>query len=174
MVRTLLVLISLVSCAAAQAPDFKDYPARVTGPKKPARVEIYSTADTSCFRAMLRQTARAGARFAGHYAIDYWGCGTNCARIGIVDLVTGQAYVSPFYVNIAGGGEHKSIKTAPGSRLVLVNDPEVVRKEYGDSPPDEFGPAYFLWTGKRLLPIKDGKVQTQEPRRAFDRCAAAR
>ena len=157
--------------AQERTPQFKEYPARVRQAKSSVKVKIYSTADTSCFRTMLRQTARQGVRFAGHYAIDYWGCGTNCARIGIVDLLNGRAYVSPFYVGIAGGG-HKAIKTEADSRLVLVNDPEVVRAEYGDPVPEEFVPSYFLWNGKQLLPIRNGKVTTLEPKRAFDACSA--
>jgi hypothetical protein len=170
---TVLVVLSAWSATVAQqpAPKFTDYPARVTPTKSSIKVKIYSTADTSCFRTMLRQTAKQGVRFAGHYAIDYWGCGTNCARIGIVDLFTGRAYVSPFYVGIAGGGQHKSIKTEAGSRLVLVNDPKVVRQEYGDPAPEEFAPGYFLWTGKHLLPIREGKVETVEPKRAFEPCS---
>ena len=172
-----IVLLFLIGCfvsAGAQepAPRFTDYPARVgrTGP--PVRVKQNSTPDTPCFRTMLRRTALKGQRFAGHYAIDYWGCGTNCARIGIVDLLTGRAYVSPFYVGIAGGGgQHRSIRTKPDSKLVLVNDPEVVREEYGDPPPEEFAPAYFLWTGNHLLPIRHGKVDQSEPKRAFERCS---
>jgi hypothetical protein len=174
--RTTLILMTICLCAVGataqdRTPQFADYPARVAPTKSPAKVKIYSTPDTSCFRTMLRQTAKTGARFAGHYAIDYWGCGTSCARIGIVDLKTGRAYVSPFYVGIAGGGQHKSIKTEARSRLVLVNDPELVRQEYGDPPPEELVPAYFVWTGKRLLPITNGKLQTAEPKRAFDPCA---
>lgn len=168
------ILGSIVSFAQAQTPDFKDYPARVVTAMNSVKVKIYSTPDTSCFRTMLRQTARSGQRFGGRYALDYWGCGTNCGRIGIVDLITGRAYVTPFYVGIAGGDGHRAIKTAPASRLVLVNDPEVVRKEYGDPPPDEFAPAYFVWTGKNLLPFDKGKVGRQEPKRAFDRCGSSR
>src|SRR4030095_4545956 len=107
--RTTLILMTICLCAVGataqdRTPQFADYPARVAPTNSPAKVKIYSTPDTSCFRTMLRQTAKTGARFAGHYAIDYWGCGTSCARIGIVDLKTGRAYVSPFYVGIAGGG----------------------------------------------------------------------
>ena len=169
---TILVVLCVWSAAAAQqrASGFNDYPAQVRQKKSSVKVKIYSTTDTSCFRTMLRQAAREGVRFAGHYAIDYWGCGTNCARIGIVDLLSGRAYVSPFYVGIAGGG-HKSIKTEAASRLVLVNDPEVVREEYGDPAPEEFAPSYFLWTGKHLLPIRDGKVDRVEPKRAFEPCS---
>ena len=169
------LLLVLYACSAGlaqqPAPKFSDYPARITRTGSPVRVKVYSTADTSCFRTMLRQTARQGVRFAGHYAIDYWGCGTSCARIGIVDLRNGRAYVSPFYVAIAGGGQHKSIKTTAGSKLVLVNDPEVVREEYGDPAPAEFAPGYFLWTGKQLLPIREGKVERVEPKRAFEPCS---
>lgn len=169
---TILFVLCAWSAAVAQerTPKFSDHPAQVTQTKSLAKVKVDSTRDTSCFRTMLRQTARQGVRFAGHYAIDYWGCGTNCARIGIVDLITGRAYVSPFYVGIAGGG-HKAIKTEAGSRLVLVNDPEVVREEYGDSAPEEFAPSYFLWTGKHLFPIRDGKVEPTEPKRAFEPCS---
>lgn len=170
---TILIVCCAWAAGLAQqpSPKFADYPARVSKSKSPVKVKISSTTDTSCFRTMLRQTVKQGARFAGHYAIDYWGCGTNCARIGIVDLVTGRAYVSPFYVGIAGGGQHKSIKTETGSRLVLVNDPEVVRKEYGDPAPEEFAPSYFLWTGKHLLPIREGQIEKVEPKRAFEPCS---
>ena len=174
LIRALVCLILFcfggMAVAQERAPQFREFPARVLRTGSNIGVKIHSTPDTSCFRTMLRQTARHGERFAGHYAIDYWGCGTNCARVGIVDLVSGRAYVSPFYVGIAGGGEHRSIKTSPDSRLVLVNDPEVVRKEYGDPVPEEFVPAYFLWNGNHLLPIQDGRVGRQEPPRAFDPC----
>jgi len=162
----------LLAGAQESTPKFSDYSVPVIKTRPSVKVNAQSTADTRCFRTMLRQTARQGVRFGGHYAIDYWGCGTNCARIGIVDLLTGRAYVSPFYVGIAGGGQHKSIKTKADSRLVLVNDPEVVREEYGDPPPEEFVPAYFIWTGKHLLPIRNGKVDPAEPKRAFEPCSA--
>ncbi len=168
--KVIVLIIGCFVAAVAQEPKFSDYPARVIRAGAAVGVKQHSTPDTRCFRTMLRETARGGRKFAGHYAIDYWGCGTNCARIGIVDLLNGRAYVSPFYVGIAGGGQHRSIKTRPDSRLVLVNDPEVVREEYGDSPPEEFAPAYFLWTGKHLLPIRQGMVERGEPKRAFDPC----
>ena len=175
-IGALLLLLSAVACplVTGQTPSFKDYPAPVVQAKRSIKVNVNSTPDTSCFRTILRQTARTGQRFGGRYALDYWGCGTSCARIGIVDLLTGRAYVTPFYVGIAGGEGHKAIKTAPDSRLVLVNDPEVVRKEYSDPPPDELAPAYFLWTGKNLLPIENGKVVQREPKRAFDPCGKSR
>ena len=166
----LILFSGFVTLSQDGSPKFTDYPARVVRVRRSVRVQIYSTPDTSCFRTMLRRTAQRGSRFAGHYALDYWGCGTNCARIGIVDLLSGRSYVSPFYVGIAGG-DGNPIKVKPESRLVLVNDPEMVRKEYGDPPPEELSPKYFLWTGQHLLSIKNGKVEPREPKREFSRCS---
>ena len=149
-------------------PRFTDYPARVIGGGNSFNVKTRSTPDTACFRNMLRKTARYGEHFAGHYALSYWGCGTECARIGIVDLLTGRAYVSPFAVTGVG------IKTRSDSRLVLVNDPEVVGKNWGDPAPIAYQPMYFLWTGRHLLPIYEGGRIGREWEREFKRCAELR
>ena len=160
---------SLFTFAQVKTRTWTDYPARVIRTGSSAKVRINSTPDTSCFRTMLRTTARDGDRFAGHYALSYWGCGTQCARVGIVDLLTGRSYVSPYYISVVGGGV-RAIKTKPDSRLVLVNDPEVVGTDWGDPPPKELQPHYFLWTGRNLLPIDESGRPVQEPERAFERC----
>jgi hypothetical protein len=151
------------SLAQKRIPKFTDYPAQLIKTRKSVKVKIHSTVDTSCFRTMLRDTVRDGDRFAGHYALSYWGCGTECARLGIVNLLTGQSYVSPFAV--AGVG----IKVRPDSRLLIVNDPDAVRSNYGGSVPLRYEPNYYLWTGRHLLLIANGKA-TNEPEREFKRC----
>jgi hypothetical protein len=161
---------ALFTFAQQRTPKFTDYPARIIRTRTSVKVRIHSALDTSCFRTMLRTTARHGDRFAGHYALDYWGCGTECARVGIVDLLTGRAYVSPFYIATVGGSV-RAIKTEPDSRLVLVNDPKVVGKDWGDPPPKELQPSYFLWTGRHLLPINEHGRPGREPERAFERCS---
>lgn len=103
---------------------------------------------------MLRKAARHGQRFAGHYAVGYLGCGT-CLRLGIVDLITGRAYVTPFEASSAQG----IIKVKPDSRLVVIDDAE------------HDGSWYYLWTGRHLLSIYDGKVARHEREREFKRCS---
>ena len=163
-----LLLGGAIAFANGKIPEFTDYPARIIRTVNPVKVKIHSTPDTWCFRTMLRNTARHGDRFAGHYALSYWGCGTECARVGIVDLLTGRAYVSPYYVSVVGG-RRNAIKTKSNSRLVLVNDPEVVGKDWGEPSPIWAKPSYFLWTGQHLLPIDNGRV-VREPERFFKRC----
>ena len=152
--------------AQERVPQFTDYPSRVIRTSRSISVDIGSTPYTSCFRTMLRDTARRGVKFAGHYALSYWGCGTECAMIGIVDLRTGRSYVSPFFVSPV------SVKTRPDSRLLVINDPADVAKEFGDDTtdlPDRFQPEYYLWTGQKLLLNENGKIG-REPQPEFKRC----
>jgi hypothetical protein len=156
--------------AQDRVPQFKDYPSRGAQTRRSVTVDVRSTPYTSCFRTMLRETARSGVKFAGHYALSYWGCGSECAQIGIVDLRTGRSYVSPFFVTGLG------VKTQPDSRLLVVNDPREVAKKFGDDAahlPDWYRPEYYLWTGQKLLLIKNGKVG-QEPEPFFEQCRERR
>jgi len=104
---------------------------------------------------MLRKAAREGQVFAGHYALGYWGCGT-CIRLGIVDLVTGRSYATPFIASSAQG----IIKVKANSSLVVIDDVE---------NPD--GHLYYLWTGRNLLQILNGKVDRRESKPDFELCA---
>ena len=144
---------SATAFAQERVPKFTDYPARVTRTARAVKIQLHSTPDTVCFRTMLRKTAHDGQLFAGHYALWYWGCGT-CARVGIVDLLTGRAYVTRFMVSTAQG----VYKVTPNSRLLIVDDPEI------DTT------SYFLWTGRHLLPITNGRIERREPEREFQTC----
>jgi hypothetical protein len=145
-----------VALAQERSPQFKDYPARVIATRRPVKVNIHSTPDTVCFRTRLRETARDGQRFAGHYVVNYWGCGT-CVRIGIVDLLSGRSYVTPYVITPLAADN--VVKAKSDSRLLLV--------AHSEAPG---GYLYFLWTGRHLLPIYDGRVERREPPRGFRPC----
>ena len=140
--------------AQERVPKFTDYPARIIPTRRFVKLQLHSTPDTACFRTMLRRVARLGLRFAGHYAVGSWGCGT-CLRLGIVDLTTGRTYVTPFEAS----SRRASLNVQTDSRLLVIDDAE--------HPPGE----YYLWTGRHLLPIYNGKVERQEPERQFLRCS---
>jgi hypothetical protein len=154
LVATICIVFTNASFTQTRAPKFADYPARVIHTRRPVKVRIHSTPYTACFRTMLRETGTDGQLFAGRYAFGYWGCGT-CIRVGIVDLLTGRAYASPFMVSSAQGVY--TVKS--NSRLIMVNDAEEDRT------------FYFLWTGRHLLPIYNGQVQRREPEPMFETCA---
>ena len=45
---------------------------------------------------MIREAAKKGPNFAGHYAIAEWGCGTGCIQMAVVDLESGDVDLGPF------------------------------------------------------------------------------
>lgn len=157
LVLACVLLLSTTASAQERVPGFADYPARVVRTRRSVKVRIHSTPDTACFRTMLRKTAREGRLFAGRYAIGYWGCGT-CLRIGIVDLTSGRAYVTPFEASSAQG----VVKVRRDSRLVVIDDAE-----------SAYGSWHYLWNGRRLLRVVNGEVERREPGREFLRCSEA-
>ena len=162
----LYLLIAVMPChAQTRPPRYDGYTVEPTFPRHSARVRINSGPDTRCFRTMLRSTVRSGQRFAGHYAILNWGCGSECSRIGIVDLRTGKTYVSPFGIGVI------NLQARPNSRLMIANSPKWIQATYGDAPPDYISSQYYVWDGVRLRKVEDGKVGT-EPEREFQPCSA--
>jgi hypothetical protein len=143
----LLILFILAGTTLAQrkaTPGFQDYPVSEKFTGKPAPVNLRSHPHAREFRTMLRETAKLGAIFTGHYAVNYWGCGTECIRIGIVDLKTGRAYVSQFFANVG-------IATHIDSRLLIVAPPEKIKEIYGDDAPKYVYPRYYVWKNSRLV-----------------------
>jgi hypothetical protein len=154
-----IIVSSVGGIAQERSPEFSDYPVRVVSTRRSVKVQIHSTSNTVCFRTMLRKVAREGQLFAGHYAIGSWGCGT-CLRLGIVDLTNGRAYVTPFEASSAQG----IIRVKPNSRLVIIDDAERANPNW-----------YYLWSGRHLLDIDEGrKVARHEREREFLRCSEMR
>lgn len=61
---------------------------------KPAPA-IISGEEERSYRTMLREGAKQGPNFAGHYTIVQWGCGTECWQAAVVDAKTGRIYQLP-------------------------------------------------------------------------------
>ena len=45
---------------------------------------------------MIINGAKKGPNFAGHFTIVFWGCGTACITLAIVDAANGEVYDTPF------------------------------------------------------------------------------
>jgi hypothetical protein len=62
--------------ATEKTPEFSDFPINTLFHGVPAAPKV-STPGQRRFRTMIRQGAKKGANFAGHYAVAEWGCGTH-------------------------------------------------------------------------------------------------
>jgi hypothetical protein len=126
-------------------PRFADYPGGAKFRGKASRINFHSCSLARMFRTRLRDTVSIGPNFAGHYAVNSWGCGTECIQIGIVDLQNGNVYMPGF-------SAQAGVDTHANSRLLIVNPPARLKELYGDSPlPDDyFQTRYYLWNGREL------------------------
>ena len=152
-----LIICSLSVGSHAQRrwpPHFADYPVKERVRGKPAPINFRSHSQARMFRTMLRDTAALGANFAGHYAVNWWGCGTECMRIGIVNLKTGDVYMSPFAAQVG-------IDSRVGSRLLVVNPPARLKEEFGDGPLPAFylQTRYYLWQNGKLVLIYPAELK---------------
>jgi hypothetical protein len=99
MTKTLLAfgLPLLLQPQAANVPRFDQYRVTEIYKGKPAQPVIKSAADRE-FRTRIRDGAKDGPNFAGHFTIVDWGCGAGCVSIAIVDAANGTTYNPPFKV----------------------------------------------------------------------------
>lgn len=74
--------------AQKQVPQFKNYPAGEVFRGKNAPVKL--TRADMLFRTRLRYAAKQKPNFAGHYVLNFWGCGTECLSGAAVDVKTGK------------------------------------------------------------------------------------
>lgn len=139
----------------SHAPAFTDYAVPVYQGKLTAP-DVRTHPRSRLFRTMIRQGAKAGPNFAGHYTLVFWGCGTNCLGLAIVDAISGQVFhpenlQAVDNLNVAfedfdflpPTDSFAMVKYRPDSRLLLViggiNEDERLR-----------GISYFVWDGKAL------------------------
>jgi hypothetical protein len=80
--------------ATRESPRFGDYPVKEVYRGRIAPV-VLDTKRARMFRSRLREDSRAGVNFAGHYTVVFWGCGTGCAQVAVVDAKTGRVYWPP-------------------------------------------------------------------------------
>jgi hypothetical protein len=137
-----------------KTPTFAQYGVSVrTARAKPPNLKSHK--DARLFRTNLRNAAKNGINFAGHYALTYWGCGSSCGVGAIVDLHDGTVFF-PKQLNGVWAQEWPDSKMIPfgfckNSRLLIL---------YGYLPDDyngdrvKYGYHYFVWNGSRLKHVK--------------------
>jgi hypothetical protein len=98
--KSSILLIFVTALAMAQAPQggplpkFEDFKVAEVFKGVPAQ-PILVTSGQRMFRTRIREAAKAGPNFAGHYAVAEWGCGAACVGFVIVDEKTGAILNAP-------------------------------------------------------------------------------
>ena len=87
----LFLAFSLVGFAQSTTPTFTQYAAKVEKTRN-VKVNLKSHKNAGMFRTNLRDAAKEGVNFAGHYILTTWGCGTNCSKSAIIDARNGRVF----------------------------------------------------------------------------------
>jgi hypothetical protein len=129
-------------------PRFEDYPVKERFSGKAAPVDLASHPDAPQFRTRLREQARTGPNFAGHFTVVDWGCGSPCQQQAIVDARNGRVFM-PEDLSTSYGVWYRL-----DSKL-LITDPvdHEIAKDFGDGWPDWLVTRYFVWEGGRLKEV---------------------
>jgi hypothetical protein len=141
-------------------PRFEDFAVVERFKGRPAPVNLRSHRQARRFRTVLRDGAKKGPNFAGHYTVTYWGCGTECIIFGITDARRGKVYIAPFN---AGYGLDYRID----SRLLVVNPPKELEGRFGTEDLERYHyveSLYFKWDGTRLRLIHPKKPKVKPER----------
>jgi hypothetical protein len=140
----------------ANPPRFEQYPVRgiYSGPL--ARPDVRSLARSRMFRTMIRQGAKSGVNFAGHYSIVSWGCGMGCRGLAVVDAVSGKVHHPANLLAVDNDNidfdeltknDEELVRFRPDSRLLIVIGG--INEE-----PARRGISYFVWENDRLKRIR--------------------
>ena len=133
-----------------EIPRFEDFPARASFQGRPAPVSL-SSRQARQFRTVLREGAKQGPNFSGHYTIVEWGCGANCLAFAVVNARTGYVYFPSFKLYDGLMEMPEKLKTAQpdhyrlDSRLVVG---------YGSAKYSGKGMHYYRWDGRRFRLIQ--------------------
>jgi hypothetical protein len=134
----------------AKTPQFNDFRVRERFRGNAVPVQLL-TRQARTYRTVLREGAKKGPNFAGHYTIVTWGCGSSCIQFAIVDARTGRVYFPPFYVAFGSNLRGKSLRDREplrfrrDSRLLIVTGS---RNEKGE------GVYFYEWVNGTLKLIR--------------------
>lgn len=138
---------------SASAPRFESFRARVYRGRV-APVNLRSARGAATFRTRLREGAKAGVNFAGHFSLVGWGCGTGCMSVAIVDARSGAVHfpkeLSAFGVWLWADLD-EPLTFRPDSRLLVMSGFPNSETEGGEP---KAGLYYYEWTGKSLRLVK--------------------
>jgi hypothetical protein len=88
--------------APSDAPKFADFPTPLEKILKPASVNVDGKSEARRYRTALRNAAKSGPDFAGHYKIVQLGCGSSCSYWALINEISGNVSFFPEMEDISG------------------------------------------------------------------------
>lgn len=142
----LLLLLSLTSLGAdSSLPAFADYPAAGSTDQQLQAIDFSSHPQAELFRSRLEDNVNEAANFDGHYRLTYWGCGSPCQMIALIDVLTGEVFFPPELVASYG------VCFKPDSSLIILNPADqFLFDSFQGEVPSWFAVHYYHWDGRQV------------------------
>ena len=128
---------------------FSHYPApHPASARRPAPPDV-RRGDAHLYRTVIREQAKSGPDFAGHFTIIVIGCGAGVVCLAIADANTGQVFFPPELRNAeallmdTGDQDIRALNYRRGSQLLIVVG---TRNE----DPKSTGMTSYVWRSGRL------------------------
>jgi hypothetical protein len=135
------------------APKFQKYGVTEVFEGKPATPKVNSSPEFKNMRTRIRDIAKTGPNFAGHYTLIFVGCGAGAVCLpAIADAKTGNLYSSDLLgsienFNVSHDIADQIIEYRKDSNLIrvigLINEDSNLR-----------GVSYFVWKNNKFKRIK--------------------
>ena len=151
---TLLLAFTSIGLGQSKTPAFTQYPAKV---EKIKNIQVDLSSRTArMYRTNLRNGAKEGVNFAGHYVLTTWGCGTNCSESAIIDAHNGKVMFPRELAGMIFGfcdfpDDAEPTVFKANSRLLVMNG---FKGGDFDKKTTKCGIYYFEWTGTALKQVK--------------------
>jgi hypothetical protein len=164
-----VLIVALCAVGYGQKTTFRQYSAKVESIKN-IKVDLASHKIARNYRTNLRNAAKDGVNFAGHYILTGWGCGTNCTEWAVIDGRNGRVYFPREFQGAVDG-----FCDLPGNGMPADAPADNDSRPYGplyfkadsrlvvlagfpsgglDNRRSKCGVYYFEWTGDRLRQVK--------------------
>ena len=137
-------------------PRFEDFRVIHIFKSAPARVDLSSNPTAREYRTRLREGAKKGPNFGGHYTVIDWGCGSNCQSIAIVDAVTGKVYDAT--------GTERGADFKLNSSLMIADPAPPEAPGYPDDPVANLPIRYYAWKDNKLQLIFEQRCSVTDHR----------
>lgn len=158
-IKIVLLVTLFLACGsigfAQSTPTLTQYAVKVENIRN-VKVNLKSHKNANMFRTNLRNAAKEGVNFAGHYILTTWGCGTNCSQSAIIDARNGRVFF-PNELEGAGFGfcdlpddTEPSVYKA-NSRLLILSG---FKGGDLDNRDGRCGIYYLEWTGTKFRQVK--------------------
>jgi hypothetical protein len=155
-----------VSDLPANPPQFEAFQVKEKFDGSVAKPDVRSHPRSRMFRTVIREGAKDGPNFAGHYTILGWGCGAGCVSLAIVDAKTGRVFHPENLQTVDNFNVDYDAFEPPDGRLVKYRLDSRLLVVIGgiNEDPARRGISYFVWEGEKLRrirfapkPLSDGK-----------------